>query len=614
MSYTKVLNYYLENDPYQKDISSDDRSRLIANSQMVALNTEESLYTPKTAADYIYFLASGALALQTPEGKPVLVKAGEYFGEEATLGVDFYVSKAIAKEPCHVIQILAKDFQEILKKDSRLHNTVLTAYSKKFINNQLTSQKIVHASHQSGHPWLSPEAGWTLSLLVPLFVYLLSKGYLAEQNARLFLTFSSAALCLWIFSLVPAYVSPLIIVTCSLALDLAPQTTILSGFGSENFLMLFSSLALGSAIASSNILYRMRLIILKFMPPTHFWTTTSVFISSALLTPLVPTSETRQKLLKPFTQDFIQQLGLSPSSSTTIKIALSAYAGATLLSPVFLTGSLYNFFVLTLLTTTQNRFYWYEWFIDALPAGLFLLVFFGLSLGIFFKGNEKITLWRERAESQLHVLGKMSSKEYGLCLLSLGYLAALMSQNYHGISSAYISMTMTSVLIIFNLVSAEALKKGLDWPSLFLFALLTGVAGTFNALESSLSVSPLTDFFDQLAKQDFASFALTLGLILTVARIFIPYGLTVLIATSLMLPFAQRHGINPWMVGFLILLFSRESLIPSFSDGLKDFMTSFSENNETLRLSVWKYHMILNLIKFAAVYFSISFWKDMSLI
>jgi DASS family divalent anion:Na+ symporter len=615
MSYTKVTGYYLENDPYKKNLSPNDRAHLISTFQIIELQPDELLYNQKTATNYIYFLTHGCLTLQTADNKVITIKPGEYFGEEAALGLHAYMSKAVARESCHLIQISAHDFQQVLEKEVLIHNDLVATYSKKFIDSQLAVQKADNPSVKPTRPsLLSDELCWILSIIIPLFFYILFKDFFAEQNTRLFLTFSVSAFCLWAFSLTPVYIPPLIIVVSSLVLECAPKTTIFSGFASENFLMLFSILALSRAIAASNILYRIMLKILKFMPPTHFWTNTSVFILGILLTPLVPLSRTRQDLFKKFTKDFTHQLSLSSDSPSTTKIALSAYAGTTLFGPIFLTSSIYNFLIFSLLSTNQIDFFWSEWFAYALPTGICLLVFFSVGLNLFFKENEKPTPFRERIETQLKVLGKLGGREQGLCLLSIVYLVALMSRNYHGISIAYVSIIMFGILIIFDLITADELRKSLDWPALILFALLVGVVKSFNSLDLSMNFFPFAGFLDQIIKNDFALFTVILGFTLIFIRIFIPYGLTVVIAASLLLPFAQAQGVNPWLVGFLILLFSKESLIPAPSSNLKNFMMEFSENQDVGHLPLWRYHLMINLIKFAAVYFSISFWKDMSLI
>ena len=614
MSYTKILSFYLENDPCKKDLSPQERAYLISNLQVIEPKAEETLYSPKTPPNVVYFLAQGRVTLHTSENEAIVVRPGEYFGEEVALGLHTYASKAVAEESCHIISISAQDFYEILKKNSLLQERLLTNYSKKFVNSTLSPQKNLGGKSVQTDPASSlPELRWGISLILPLFFYVLFKNSFPEQDTVLFLSFSLGAACLWIFRLIPSYIPPFMVVMASLVLELAPKEVTLSGFSSENFLMLFSILALGQALASSHLLSYIMLRILKFMPPTPFWTNISVFMLGVFCTPLIPLSTNRQELFKDFTKNFTCQLGIPSSTPSAFKLALSAYGGCTLFGPVFITSSIYNFLVFNLLMTNQDRFFSSEWFLNALPAGVFLLIFFAIGLNLFFKDTDRPAPFRERIETQIQVLGKLDNRARGLCLVSVLYLLVLGGRNYHGISPTYICMTMFLILIIFNLISMEELKKKLDWPALFLFALLTGVISTFNVSELSFA-RPLMDFLDQIVKRDFPLFVLILGLALSLARIFIPYGLTVVIAICLLFPFAQQESINPWLMGFLILLFSKESLLPSSSSNLKDFMLAVSDQPTVPYSCLWKYHLMIAVIKFAAVYFSILFWKDMSLI
>jgi DASS family divalent anion:Na+ symporter len=614
MSYTKILNYYLENEPYQKNFSPEDRARLVASVQVIELKGDDTLYTSKNPANYIYFLCQGSINLHLAEGSSVLIRAENYFGEESILGLQSHISKATARETCHILQIPVHRFIEIIKKDSSLYNEILAHFSRKFIGSQIGPQKSPPLLETPSVSSFSPVVKWVLSICIPLFFYIFIKDYIEEQNTRLFITFSMMGICLWSFSLTPVYFPPFLVIVSSLILGLAPKSAILSGFSSESFLILFAVLALGKAIASSNILYRTMLKILKFMPSTNFWANTSIFILGLVLTPLIPTAEARQDILRKFTKDFTERLALGPSSSTTTKIALTAYTGTTLFGPIFLTSSMYNFLIFSLLSTSQDHFFLYEWLLNALPTGIFLLVFFTLGLNLFFKENEKPTPFRESTEIQLKILGRLRGREQGLLVLTLTYLVALAVKNYHGISGSHICLLMFSGLIIFNLISQEELNKKLEWPILMLFALLVGTIASFNSLNLSIGHNPLTNCLDPLIRQSFALFVLLLGVILTVIRIFIPYGLTVTLSAAFLLPFAQHYNVNPWLVGFLILLFSKESLIPTSSSRLKYFLKEFSDNNDIPVSLLWRYHIMINLIKFAAVYCSISFWKDMSLI
>ena len=620
MSYTKALNYYLESDPYRHKILPVERARIIASLKLLSLGMDETLYTDKTPAQNYYFVTHGSLTLERSDGQTTIVSAGQYLGEEAVLGLDLYIGKAVARENTQVIQFSAKDFQTLLHRNHELQRQVISSYNYKFnpnrsgLNPEKSPTYTSKFSTSSESSETSLALGWILSLIIPLFVYVIISKTSLDQNSCLFLTLLSSAFCMWSFSLVPPYIAALLVIMSSLALELEPKEIILSNFATDFFLILLSIFALGCAISQSSILYRMMLLILKFMPPTHFWTNTSVFILGAIATPFVPSAQVRRSMLQEFTKNFIYQLSLPPLSTTATKIALSAYTGVTLLSPIFLTGSLYNFFILNLLNSNQEQFRWAEWFLSAAPTAFLLLIGLALSLSLFFKEDEKPVPFRERIETQLQLLKDVKNKDRGLIFLTSIYFLGLISTNYHGITEVSVSLIMMICLVIFNFISPERLKTHLNWPALFLFALLGGIVTLFNALELSTKILPFLDFFGHYIQRNFTLFAMILGLVLMISRIFLPYGLVVVIAATLLIPFGQQQGFNPWLVGFLILLFSKESLIPTASSSLQHFIKPFVQDEEIQRTLLWKYHIVINLIKFPAIYFSISFWKGMSLV
>ena len=223
MNYLQVLNAYLEKAPEHNVLSPQDRAHIISHSQMISLKTEEVLYTPKTPAAAMYFLARGSLMLHLHDQRVFLVKEGMSFGEEAALGLRFYHSKALAKNDVHLLQIPAEDVQDVLERNPSLQKTFLDLFSQKITGTYDSGKAVEHPTEQ--HSFLTHKTaktiekqkergdnlekqhiassslsfsekshqneaiGWIASILIPLFVYLASKGYWIEQNPRFVLPF-----------------------------------------------------------------------------------------------------------------------------------------------------------------------------------------------------------------------------------------------------------------------------------------------------------------------------------------------------------------------------------------------------------------------------------------
>jgi DASS family divalent anion:Na+ symporter len=107
--------------------------------------------------------------------------------------------------------------------------------------------------------------------------------------------------------------------------------------------------------------------------------------------------------------------------------------------------------------------------------------------------------------------------------------------------------------------------------------------------------------------------ALLFGLI-SVVRVAVPTNATVVILAAIFMPLAEINGVNSWVIGFLILLFSDCWFLPfqnSFYLQLMDLNRErgLYDERSFLTVNAW-----LNFARLAAVYASLPYWKALGLL
>ena len=95
--------------------------------------------------------------------------------------------------------------------------------------------------------------GWAAVLAVPPAVSLAGVGAGFAVEASIFTAILTAAVLLWVFSLVDEFIPPIVVVVATLFINLAPPEVALAGFASPAFMTLLGVFALSAAIGISGL-------------------------------------------------------------------------------------------------------------------------------------------------------------------------------------------------------------------------------------------------------------------------------------------------------------------------------------------------------------------------
>jgi DASS family divalent anion:Na+ symporter len=94
---------------------------------------------------------------------------------------------------------------------------------------------------------------WAAVLAVPPAVSAAGVGAGFAVEASIFTAILTAAVLLWVFSLVDEFISPIVVVVATLFINLAPPEVALAGFASPAFMTLLGVFALSAAIGISGL-------------------------------------------------------------------------------------------------------------------------------------------------------------------------------------------------------------------------------------------------------------------------------------------------------------------------------------------------------------------------
>src|SRR5260370_23101963 len=203
---------------------------------------------------------------------------------------------------------------------------------------------------------------------------------LSEAGWQIAVVMAGGAIA-WLLEPLPDFVVALAIVVAWAITGLASPALAFSGFASSAWITAVAALGISAAMASSGLLFRTALILLRLFPPSHRGQVTALLLGGIVLTPIVPALFGRVATVAPVARDLSAALGSARQSKGSASLAFAGILGNTLLGPVFLTGVVTNFLTLPLFPASpQHHLPCIVWLPASMPTALLMLV--GVTAGL----------------------------------------------------------------------------------------------------------------------------------------------------------------------------------------------------------------------------------------
>jgi DASS family divalent anion:Na+ symporter len=606
--------HHLQTAPILGDCSVQDLSRLIPFISERYLKAEEVLFESETPADALYLIVKGTLKLMSGKRQVDVMTQG-FLGEEAAIGYEEYTLTGIALEDTIVLAINKNALTKITVSNPNLEKGLYQS----FVKHYLYRKPEIDSTHRdlgvlgfSDSPKTQAIIGWVTAIILPIIVALVAARPVFEipDSIQQFLTVFSAALILWTFDLVAAFIPAVIIVFSLLVLDIAPSSLVLSGFSSSSFFLALSIFALGAVLSNSGLTYRLVLIILKAVPQSQFSYSLTLFMIGLFLTPVLPSANGRTQLVAPLLIDMVDALQLKPSGKGSTRLAFAAFSGTTFMSFLFLSSKPINFVLVGLLPTqVRDRFSLPYWTLAAGVAGLVAIAGFIIISSLLFRNTEETSLSKHNLESQLDILGPMSNLEWmalsSICIFLIGVLTA----SIHGIAIPWVGLLVFCFLLLGKVILKSDLRKSIDWPFLILLASLIGLSESIAYIGFDDWISEYLGWLGESMRTDFSLFVLLFSIAIFAARLFLPMALVVPLFGTIFIPLSESNGVNAWLIAFIILIIGDGWFFP-YQYSPKLLFSSITENLDLFNAKLLSQgNILMNIVRIFAIYSSFVYWK-----
>lgn len=601
--------------PILSDCSAQELARVVPYAVEHFLEDGQVIFRSGSPALILYFVRSGKVQLKANDRVITEIEHG-FVGEEAAVSSDFYMADAISVGNTEVIALPKEAIAKVSASGSitidRFYSSLLSHYSDNSSKTRPSKSPITRLKRND----LVQGFGWICSILVPAILYFILDYYDSfDWNSEMFLVVLSSTIVMWVFGMVPEFIPGLFCILSLLILDIAPSNVVLSGFASGSFFMALSLFGLGAVLMGSGLTYRLVLWLSRFIPKTERWYATSLFLTGLAMTPILPSANGRIGLLAPILKDTIDATGIKPGGRAASHLAFAVFSGASLLSHVFLSSKSANFVVYGLLPAQiQQQFSWTYWLQASLIIGLSTLVLYFVSTKLLFKSNESFNISSQQVEAQIETLGPLSSQEWISLVSTVVLLIGIVTASVHKIQLPWIGLGVLFLVLSLGILKKNEFRTEIDWPFLILLGSLVGISEAMSYLGLDTHFGSYLAWMGDSMKANFSLFILILSGMILLLRFVLPNTTAVAIFATILIPMAESKGINPWIIGAIILNISDAWFFPyqcSYYLQFQELLTKEPLFSEKLIL---RGNFVSTLIRFFSIYLSLGYFDYMGIL
>jgi DASS family divalent anion:Na+ symporter len=379
--------------------------------------------------------------------------------------------------------------------------------------------------------------------------------------------------------------------------------------------MALSILGLSAVIRGSGLSYRALLWMLRIGPSHTAWYNFCLFLIGTVLTPVVPSANGRVSIVAPFVVDLLRAVPKHGRAGEAPRLTGNALGGASLLSPIFASSKSVNFVIFGMLPLQmQHQFHWFYWLQAAALCGVVLAALYGAASWWLFRASDGMRIPKDLVAEQQRLLGRLKPAEwagiFGLAVLMLGFASAAI----HRLDIPWIAMAILFCLLMFGFLGEEDFRKNIDWSFMIFLGALIGLSDSMQASGLESWLTSRLGWLGAAMTGDFMIFVALLAAVIFVIRLALPINATTVILAGLLIPSAVGYGVNPWVIGFLVLLFSESFVWPYQASYFGQFnsITGPIAGADDRRLHTL--NMATAVFKVLAVFATIPYWRSLGLL
>ncbi|MCO6542380.1 MAG: anion permease [Lactobacillus sp.] len=290
----------------------------------------------------------------------------------------------------------------------------------------------------------------------------------------------------WIFSVIPSFVTGLLMLCSWVVLKAVDFPTSFNIFSTTTMWIIIGGLALGAAAIKTGLINRIALKIMSYLPASFRGQSLALLIAGTVISPMIPSAHPKSAMSTPIAKGISDSLGYKPKSKASSGMFMAAIWGFIVMEASFLSATAQNYAFKGLLPVKyQGVLTWGKWFIMMLPWTIVTLVLGYLLLNVLFKPKNDKPISKDFIHQQLQKMGPMSREEKITAIVILVAIVFWILGSAIKLEAAITALIGVSVLVSAKVLTADDFKTKISWNTIIFI-------GTVMALGNVMKTVGLT--------------------------------------------------------------------------------------------------------------------------
>ncbi|AGL00074.1 SLC13 family permease [Desulfoscipio gibsoniae] len=423
------------------------------------------------------------------------------------------------------------------------------------------------------------------------------------------------AILFWVFNILPEHVTGILMCTLWVIVGAVPFQKAFAAYSTDTPWLLIPAFAIGIAAQKAGLLKRVALNVMKVFPPTFKGQTLALLSAGTIISPAIPSVTAKAVFASQLTKAIGDRMEYEEKSAGAAGLYAAMYQGFVTMFPLFLTAGIFSIIMRSCLPTEiQAQFTWVNWLWSALPWGIAVFIGSYLAIQFLYKPEQKQELSKEYFITQLKELGPMNRDEKIIAVIVACCLLLWMTEKIHHLTAAQVALLALVALFVFKILSTSDFRTKIPWEMIVFIGGVMALGSVITFLEIDTWMGTVLGPVITPLIGNMFIFAPLLAIAIYLIRfVLVAQSSTVMIFTVMLTPFALQVGVNPWIVGLIILTsanvwtvkYQNTTHIAAMSATGNEFI----KQSQAAKMSIA--YMLINII---AIVVSLPWWKMLGLI
>lgn len=361
------------------------------------------------------------------------------------------------------------------------------------------------------------------------------------------------AICWWVGMVIPEWCTAVgLLCVWNVAGGLEFPVAFAS-FGKSTWWLMIGAFTLTAAITKTGLMRRISLNLMRLFPPTFRGQVIAMLSVGAVCSPLMPSTTAKVVLGGNLAAGSADLLGYESDSVGRNGLFVACWTGFCLLAPMFMSGSILAYSMLSALPAEYADISWMQWFISMLPWGIIVLFgMYAVVMLLYRPKHQGNTFSKEDVKQKCDALGKASKQEKITAVLLAICLVFWILEKSTGISSGVVAVIGGLCCVIFGVLDTKEVSSRIPWGFMLLVGAVLNMGDVFGATGISKWLLTLIEPILSYINNPFLIVIIVFAIAIVMRLMIASQAAVLTLLTSVFAPILISLGIHPAVAGFVI--------------------------------------------------------------